>query len=212
MLRVHLISCLYLSIAVVFVEYQIDWLISNFLQLPVVFCLPGTRFCYASVQLHARTTGTTWFIKGTVEGCVGWITVRYFPQYGDTGRSCAGLFRLATAYSTVRDGNQQHFTCTHIDCVSHSYRTVGNTSLAWNFRKMNHRACSVRHTRERNLDLMFRALYMALRKHKRTYTKWTGRKFIVRLTPLWRKAGEYCVWEKELLKRKYSAEGWEESR
>jgi len=60
MLRVHLISCLYLSIVIVFVEYQLRnyWLISNFLQRPVVFCLPGSRFCYASVQLHARTTGT----------------------------------------------------------------------------------------------------------------------------------------------------------
>jgi hypothetical protein len=34
------------------------WLIRNFLQRPVAFCLPGPRFCYISVQFHARTVGT----------------------------------------------------------------------------------------------------------------------------------------------------------
>jgi hypothetical protein len=66
----------------------------------------------------------------------------------------------------MHGGNRQHFTLTPFDCVSHSYRTVWNTSLAWNFRKRNHRPCSVRHTLERNLELMFGALCIADRKHK----------------------------------------------
>jgi len=60
MLRVHPISGLYLSTIIVFIEYQLRyyWLICNFLQRPVAFCLPGSRFCYASVQFHDRTFST----------------------------------------------------------------------------------------------------------------------------------------------------------
>lgn len=43
-----------------FIEYQLRnyWRICNFLQRTVAFCLPGSRFCYASVQFHGRSIGT----------------------------------------------------------------------------------------------------------------------------------------------------------